>query len=127
MRYTPKEIQKRIEKLNKQYEKALYDLANEVMKEKLAPMLLKKQLGFTVMNGFPRAFDAAGNSCETPPEIVRIFEDVRDIEGYTIGYKLPDFNPFGHDFGALDIAAFNRQVGKLTEDEAIISCMMAWK
>ena len=126
MKYQPKQIQSKLDKINLAYEKALYALAGEVMEYKIKPLLIKKQLSFAVINGNPRVYDRAGFNQAVPKEIINIFDNVRDIEGYTLGYKLPDFNPFNQDFNQLDIDSFNRRNKNTTENESILSCMMAW-
>lgn len=124
-KYSPKDIEKRLQKLHDQYLEGVENLAQEVMDHRLSEYLTRKGLSFCVMNGFAECYDKNGDPQELPVVVYNLY-NVRDPEGNLFMYSLPDFNPFEQDFSDLNIQAFNKRMDGITEQEAVLSCFQTF-
>lgn len=123
-KYQPKKIKVMLTKLEESYQESLESYVNEIMECKIKPYLIKNELSFTVMNGFPHVYNLEGVRVETPKIILDLWYEFSDIQGQPIGYWLNDFKYSEIDFNECDIKAFKEKVSKMSENECALSMIM---
>ncbi len=92
---------------------ALDGLALALFDKSVKPTLLKLNLGYCTMNGWPKFYDIHGKQKPMPKRLYRYFEEL-DIDGPAF-WRFPDYNPHKQDFSSNDIKHQNQQVGRLVQ------------
>lgn len=86
---TPLNLNKRIERLVRSYERGLENLAMEVFHDRIIPYCEYNKLSFTMMDGIPRFVDS-NNEYINPPKFITNLFNIEDEYGNKLLRKITE-------------------------------------
>ncbi len=74
----------------------------------IKPLLERRGLGYTTMNGCPSVYDINGDQ-KPMPKVMEKYFNIYDESGGPLYYWYPEYNPHKQNFSDNDIKAFNKR------------------